>query len=134
MIFDSFDGGPSLQSFFAHVSSETTFFDSTKGDIRAEHRPRIDSNLARLEGFGDSVSSADVVGEDRGTQAMEGVIGFGDDLFLGGEFGNALFPKNWVRWSGQWAWGMGSALTATGPKISSRMIVASSGTSAKAVF
>lgn len=93
MILDSFDRGPPLQSLFAHVSSEATFFDATKGDIWAEHRPRINSDLTRLEGFGDSVSSADIVGENGGAQAMEGVVGFGDHFFLGGESGNALLPK-----------------------------------------
>jgi hypothetical protein len=93
MILDCFDSRPPIKSFLAHISSKTTFLDSTKWDIRAEHGPRIDSHLTRLDGFGDSVGSADVVGEDGGTQAMKGVVGFGDDFFLGGEFGNALFPK-----------------------------------------
>lgn len=61
---------PSLQIFLTHVPPKNTFFDSTKGNIRAEHRPHIEGHLAGLERLGGSVGLVDVVGEDSNTQAM----------------------------------------------------------------
>lgn len=70
VVLDCFYCSPSLQSFLTHVPPKKTFFDSTKGNIRAEHRPHIDGHLAGLERLGGSVGLVDVVGEDSNTQAM----------------------------------------------------------------
>lgn len=90
VIFDSLDCSPSFQGLLAHVSPEAALLDAAKGDVGTEHRPRIDSHLARLERFRDAVGAAHVVGEDGSTQAMVGVVGLGNSFLLCGEFGNTL--------------------------------------------
>ena len=130
IILDGLDCGPSLQSLLAHVSPESTLLDSPEGNVGAQHRPRIHRDLARLKRLRDPVRPIDVVGEKCGTQPVVGIVRLGNHLLFGRKLGDALGYVS-TRPGGNLE---ESFLTATGPKISSRMIDASSATSAKAVF
>ena len=131
IILDCLDRCPAFQGVLAHVTTEPALLHSAKWNIRTEHRPCIHCDLTRLNGFRNAVGAVDVVGEKGCTQTVMGVVGFGNDFFLGGELGNALFLGMSIM---EMVRCLRILLTATGPKISSRMIVASSATSAKAVF
>lgn len=94
IILDCLDRCPAFQGVLAHVTTEPALLHSAKWNIRTEHRPCIHRDLTRLNGFRNAVGAVDVVGEKGRTQTVMRVVGFGDDFFLGGELGNALFPSH----------------------------------------
>lgn len=87
---DSLHLGPTLEGIFAHVSPISTLLYSTKGNIRAQHCPRINSHLSRLQLLGYAMRTVNIIREDSSTQPVSRIIGPSNDLRLSGEFGNAL--------------------------------------------
>jgi hypothetical protein len=90
VILDSFNSSPTLKGLLTHVSSKSTLLHTSERNIGTQHRPRIDSHLARLKFLSHTVSTINIVGEDSSTEAMMRVIGFEDGFLLRGELGNAL--------------------------------------------
>lgn len=90
MILDCFDGCPTLQGIFTHITTEPTLLHAAEWNIGAKHCPCIHRYLTRLQGFRYPVSSVDIVGEQSCTETVMRVVGFSNDFFLGGEFSNAL--------------------------------------------
>lgn len=90
MILDCLDGGPAFQRILAHIPPKSTLLDPSKGNVGAKHGPCIHRNLACLQGFGDTVSPIDVVGEKRRAEPMVRVVCPGDYFFFRGKLSNAL--------------------------------------------